>query len=269
MTAHGEEREEVEGVEGHGADGTHTSDGQGPGAWEQLAPGVLRHRLPRWDATAGAVLGTAGALVVDTGSSLGEGTWIGAEIRRLSGLSVTQVVLTHPHFDHVLGTAAFTAAVTAGHVYGPASMDAHLPAAREELRRDAVRHGLPPAVAAESAAALASPRHTVTDSLTLTAGERPVLLVNLGPAHSACDLAALVRGTDGGPDVVFCGDLVEESGEPQAGPDACPSRWPAALDRLLSLGGEDAVYVPGHGAAVDARFVRAQRDVLARRFARS
>ncbi|KPC69557.1 hypothetical protein ADL27_54085, partial [Streptomyces sp. NRRL F-6602] len=72
-----------------------------------------------------------------------------------------------------------------------------------------------------------------------------VLLANLGPGHTAHDLAVLVPGT---PDVVFCGDLVEESGEPQAGPDALPARWPEALDRLLALGGPDAVYVPGHGA---------------------
>ena len=61
-------------------------------------------------------------------------------------------------------------------------------------------------------------------------------------------------------------DLVEESGEPQAGPDAVPSHWPAALDRLLDLGGEDALYVPGHGAVVNSEFVRRQRDELAARF---
>jgi glyoxylase-like metal-dependent hydrolase (beta-lactamase superfamily II) len=65
---------------------------------------------------------------------------------------------------------------------------------------------------------------------------------------------------------VFCGDLVEESGEPQAGHDARPAWWPAALDRLLALGGEQARYVPGHGAVVDAAFVRTQRDRLADRF---
>lgn len=99
-----------------------------------------------------------------------------------------------------------------------------------------------------------------------------MLLANVGPGHTGHDLAVLVRGTPGSaaspasPEVVFCGDLVEESGEPQAGPDAIPSHWPAALDRLLDLGGEDALYVPGHGAVVDAAFVRAQRDALARRF---
>ncbi|GAA3103070.1 hypothetical protein GCM10020254_55980 [Streptomyces goshikiensis] len=66
--------------------------------------------------------------------------------------------------------------------------------------------------------------------------------------------------------MVFCGDLVEESGDPSAGPDAVPRQWPAALDRLLSLGGDDALYVPGHGAVVGAAFVRAQRDTLRARF---
>ncbi|NED25282.1 MBL fold metallo-hydrolase, partial [Streptomyces anulatus] len=42
--------------------------------------------------------------------------------------------------------------------------------------------------------------------------------------------------------------------------------WPAALERLLALGGEGALYVPGHGAVVDAAFVRAQRASLAERF---
>ena len=91
-----------------------------------------------------------------------------------------------------------------------------------------------------------------------------MLLANVGPGHTGHDLAVLVPGR--ARRWCFCGDLVEESGEPQAGPDAIPSRWPAALDRLLALGGEDALYVPGHGAVVDAAFVRAQRDELAARF---
>src|SRR5690606_19867136 len=94
-------------------------------------------------------------------------------------------------------------------------------------------------------------------------GTRRVVLAAVGPGHTPCDLAVLVPGR---PPVVFCGDLVEESGEPQAGEDAQPRAWPAALDRLLALGGETARYVPGHGAVVDAAFVRAQRAALAERF---
>ncbi|MCF6521694.1 MBL fold metallo-hydrolase [Streptomyces sp. JJ36] len=234
-------------------------------AWEELAPGVLRRRLPGWDATTGAVAGPDGVLVVDTGATLAEGAAVRAGARERLGHPVTHVALTHPHFDHVLGTPAFTGA----EVYGAVGLGTVLTGrGREELRRDAVRHGVDPEEAARAAEALEPPGHPVSGELTLSlGGTRQVLLANVGPGHTCHDLAVLVPGAGpGDPEVVFCGDLVEESGEPQAGPDARPARWPAALDRLLALGGEDAVYVPGHGAVVDAAFVRAQRDALARRF---
>ncbi|OEU85073.1 MBL fold metallo-hydrolase [Streptomyces abyssalis] len=241
--------------------------GADEGRWEELVPGVVRRRLPGWDATVGAVRGTAGLLVVDTGSGAAEGAGIRDGLRELFGLPVTHAVLTHSHFDHVFGTAAFEGA----HVYGAQGLGDHLVGAREELRQDAVRHGMAREAAADSASRLVPPLHGVSEQITLTLGERSVRLVNMGAAHSGFDLAVLVSGGPGhaGRGVVFCGDLVEESGEPQAGPDASPSRWPRALDRLLVLGGEDALYVPGHGAVVGADFVRAQRDVLARRFAQS
>ncbi|MGW8376177.1 MBL fold metallo-hydrolase [Streptomyces sp. ODS28] len=233
--------------------------------WERPAPGVLRRRLPHWDATVGAVEGSDGLLVIDTGSSLREGVEIRRELWELTGLPVRHVALTHPHFDHVLGTAAF-AGVEVYAAEGAATLlggSWH----REVLRGDAVGHGLDPGTADEALDVLVLPAHPVARELPLgLGGERAVLLVNAGPGHSAHDLAVLVPGEGDVPPVVFCGDLVEESGEPQAGPDARPGFWPAALDRLLELGGEDAVYVPGHGALVDADFVRAQRDELARRF---
>ncbi|MEU4212289.1 MBL fold metallo-hydrolase [Streptomyces sp. NPDC026206] len=236
-------------------------DSRAAGAhWEQLAPGVVRRRLPGWDATVGAIAGGTGVLVVDTGSSLHEGVEIRREVQELFGLPVTHIALTHPHFDHVLGTAAFAGV----QVYGAVGAAELLLRERDELRADAVRHGVDPDVAAEAVELLVPPHHPVSGELTVDLGDgRRVLLANVGPGHTAHDLAVLV---DGRTEVVFCGDLVEESGEPQAGPDALPHAWPAALDRLLALGGDDAVYVPGHGAVVDAGFVRGQRDVLAGRF---
>ncbi|MFF9812224.1 MBL fold metallo-hydrolase [Streptomyces sp. NPDC014006] len=229
--------------------------------WERLAAGVGRCRLPGWDCTAGLVVGAGTALMVDAGSSLAEGARLRAQAERLTGHGVTHIALTHPHFDHVFGAAAFEGA----EVFGAVGIESVLtPRGREELRTDAVANGLDARDAQEAAAALAPARHHVSGEWTLDLGDgRQVLLANVGPGHTAHDLAVLVPGER---EVVFCGDLVEESGEPQAGPDAVPSHWPDALDRLLSLGGEDALYVPGHGAAVDAAFVRAQRDALVARF---
>ncbi|MBL3669410.1 MBL fold metallo-hydrolase [Streptomyces sp. M2CJ-2] len=230
--------------------------------WERLAPGVGRCRLPVWDCTTGLVVGAGAALLVDAGSSLGEGARLRARAQALAGGRVTHLALTHPHFDHVLGAAVFAGA----EVFGAVGLDTVLARGREELRADAEREGLDARAAEEAvdALALVRPRHMVSGEWTLDlGGGRQALLANVGPGHTAHDLVVLVPGD---PEVVFCGDLVEESGEPQAGPDAVPSQWPAALDRLLALGGEDAVYVPGHGAVVDAAFVRAQRDALAARF---
>ncbi|MEU9641490.1 MBL fold metallo-hydrolase [Streptomyces sp. NPDC048188] len=231
--------------------------------WERLADGVGRCRLPGWDCTAGLVLGAGGALMVDAGSSLAEGARLGEAARRLAGRRVTHLALTHPHFDHVFGAAAFAGA----EVYGAVGMHALFAPGgpeRAALRADAVAEGLDARAAREAADALVAVPHEIGGEHVLDlGGGRRALLAGLGPGHTGHDLAVLVPGS---PDVVFCGDLVEESGEPQAGPDAVPSRWPAALDRLLAWGGADALYVPGHGAVVDAAFVRAQRDALAARF---
>ncbi|MFL1903168.1 MBL fold metallo-hydrolase [Streptomyces tauricus] len=255
--------------EGSGHDGSR---------WEELSPYVGRWRLPGWDCTAGLVVGEDAALMIDAGSGVREGAWLRTRARRLlRGGRVTHLALTHPHFDHVFGAAAFAGV----EVFGAAGATGVPPVersrdwgrvlaeGREELLADAVRNGADPEESAEAADLLIRPRHLVCGEWTLDlGGGRQVLLANVGPGHTGHDLAVLVAGTGpGSRAIVFCGDLVEESGEPQAGPDAVPSHWPAALDRLLALGGEDALYVPGHGAVVDATFVRAQREALARRFA--
>lgn len=228
--------------------------------WERLGNGVGRRRLPVWDATAALVAGADRVLLFDTGSSLREGAELRSQAQRLLGRRVTHIALSHPHFDHVLGTAVFAGA----EVFGAVGVADLLRNGADELRSSAVHHGVPERDAAEAVDVLVAPHHEVCGEWTLDlGGGLQVLLADVGPGHSGYDLAVLVPGS---PAVVFCGDLVEQSGEPQAGSDAVPSRWPAALDRLLALGGEDAVYVPGHGAVVNAAFVRMQRDQLTARF---
>jgi glyoxylase-like metal-dependent hydrolase (beta-lactamase superfamily II) len=81
-----------------------------------------------------------------------------------------------------------------------------------------------------------------------------------GRGHTDHDLMVVVA--DGHRTIVFCGDLVEESGDPVIDDYSNLAAWPATLDRLLDAGGPDAAFVPGHGAVVDAGFVERQREWL-------
>jgi glyoxylase-like metal-dependent hydrolase (beta-lactamase superfamily II) len=249
----------------HDADDSHSAEQPDPTAagWEHLAPGVARRRLPYLDVTIGLVVGSDGVLLIDTGSTLREGAELREQVEALTGRTVTHIVLTHGHFDHVFGAAAFPEA----DVYGEGALESYLRQERDTLRETAVRLGTDPGEAREAVEALAYPTRPVTRDLALDLGGRPLRLVHPGRGHTGHDLVVHVPGASASdPAVVFCGDLVEESGEPQADEDAVPGSWAATLDELLALGGETARYVPGHGAVVDARFVRAQRDALAERF---
>ena len=79
-------------------------------------------------------------------------------------------------------------------------------------------------------------------------------IARLGGGHTMADLVVVAPAPDGeaGPMVVFTGDLVEESGDPCIDADSDLQAWPATLDRVLAVGGPDAIYVPGHGSVVDA-----------------
>ncbi|MEV6541471.1 MBL fold metallo-hydrolase [Streptomyces sp. NPDC051665] len=231
--------------------------------WERLSAGVGRCRLPGWDCTVGLVIGGDSALLIDAGSSLAEGARLRRQAQALAGRRVSLLALTHLHFDHAFGAAVFAGAT----VFVGGGASGVFEHGGEELLADAVRNGLDPREAENAADVFVHPRECVyvwgQGQMRLELDGGPEVLLVHSRGHTDHDLAVVVPGD---PPVVFCGDLVEESGEPQAGPDAVPALWPAALDRLLSLGGEDAVYVPGHGAVVDAGFVRAQRDALATRF---
>ncbi|NJQ04816.1 MBL fold metallo-hydrolase [Streptomyces lonarensis] len=230
-------------------------------SWEEPAPGVVRTRLPGWDETVGVVVGTEAALMVDAGPDTATAAALLREVAARFARPVRHLALTHLHFDHVLGASAVPAATR----YAATGARGLLtPAGLAALVADATAHGAGGERARRDAAALASAGVDVEvdGALTVDLGGRSVVLAAAGPGHTGSDL--VVHVPDAG--LVFCGDLVEESGDPQAGPDAHPARWPAALDGLLALGGPSARYVPGHGAIVDAAFVRTQRDSLARRF---
>jgi len=225
--------------------------------WEQLTDSVRRCRLPFLDVTVGLVQGRTGVLLIDTGTTLTEAAAIDADVQQIAGRGVTHVVLTHKHFDHVLGSGVFTDA----EIYSAPEVFDYLTTATDRLRADALRYGADVDEIDRAIATLQPPQHAVYNAV-VDLGNRSVTIAYLGGGHTTSDLVVLVPGDDGGRVVVYCGDLIEESGDPAIDADSDVAAWPATLDRLLAVGGPDAIYVPGHGSIVDADFVRRQRDWL-------
>jgi glyoxylase-like metal-dependent hydrolase (beta-lactamase superfamily II) len=218
--------------------------------WVELADGVLVRRYDELDLSVGLVIGTLGCLVVDTRSDPDQGAELYAAVREVTRRPCT-VVLTHAHFDHCLGTAAFL----------PAAVWAHSRCRDDLARGGAAQHA--EAVAWSRAQGLPDrmlvrpvvPDHTVTEPIEVDLGDRRVRLTHPGRGHTDHDLA--VWSPDTG--VLFAGDLVEQGSDPDF-TDAYPLEWPTAVTELLRL--DPHMVVPGHGEPVDAEFVTAQRDDL-------
>ena len=100
------------------------------------------------------------------------------------------------------------------------------------------------------------PDRTFEGSTELSVGDRPVQLLELGPAHTSGDTIVWV------PDArtVFTGDILFIEGTPimWAGP---ASNWIAACDRILEL--DARTIVPGHGPVTDHAGVRDVQRYLA------
>jgi glyoxylase-like metal-dependent hydrolase (beta-lactamase superfamily II) len=228
-------------------------------AWEQLTDSIHRCRLAFCNVTIGLVRGRTGALVVDTGTTLVEAAAIDDDVRQIAGRPVTHIVLTHKHFDHVLGSSVFDGA----EIFCAPEVVEYLSSATGQLRDHALSYGADAGEVDRAITALKPPQHAIYDTV-IDLGDRTITIAHPGRGHTTADLVVVApaRGDEDGPAVVFTGDLVEESADPYIDADSDVAAWPATLDRLLAIGGPDAIYVPGHGKVVDADFVRRQRDWL-------
>src|SRR6185437_5532621 len=147
--------------------------------WESLTDSVCRCRLPFLDVTVGLVQGSAGALLVDTGTTLTEAKAIRDDVREIAGCDVTHVVLTHKHFDHVLGSGLFS---DAERYCAPEVVDC-LSAETDQLRDDALSYGANEAEIYCAIAALQAPQHAVDDAV-IDLGNRQVSVARPGRGHT-------------------------------------------------------------------------------------
>ena len=210
--------------------------------FEQLRPGVWRAVAQPAAVNIGLVAGSSGALLIDTGSSPAQGVELRSAAEAVAGVPLVGVVVTHGHFDHYYGLAAFDDLPTYGH---ETLIDA--------LRADPVADEA--ASLGFDVAQLRPPNRPLALARMVDLGDRYAEIVHFGRGHTAGDLVVIV------PDLrlIFTGDLLEQSAPPAMGPDCHLKDWPSALDGILGLVREDILLVPGHGDPVDRTFAFTQR----------
>lgn len=195
----------------------------------------------------GLVVGTTGALVVDTGSSPEQGRAILAAARAVAGgVPVSHVVVTHHHADHLFGLGGFDGVTSLGHAGLAADLAANARLDDELAALGLVRDDV------------VLPERQFSLAVAVDLGDCHAEVVHFGRGHTASDAVVIVpeRG------VVFAGDLLEESGHPVVGPDSHLKAWPATLDGTLGTLRPDTVVVPGHGRPLDRMAAFMQRAEL-------
>lgn len=190
--------------------------------WVEVGERCWVRRYDEWDLNVGLVVGSEGALVIDTRATAEQAEELREHIREVTDEPVRWIVNTHAHFDHVVGNSVFS----------DATVYLHENAAAEED--------------------LAGTTFSVAKVIDL--GDRRVELIYLGNAHTSGDTVVVVPDVD----VFFLGDLVEESAPPSYGQDSFPLEWPDTLERVIGTMSATTKVVPGHGAVVDPEFARNQ-----------
>ncbi|MGI8888331.1 MAG: MBL fold metallo-hydrolase [Nocardioidaceae bacterium] len=220
---------------------------------------VARYR--EWDVSVGALVGEDGVLVIDTRASIRQGHELLDDVRRIAPhVPIRWVVNTHQHFDHVLGNGAMPEAVIHAHAHASTGMAASVDRIQRLIEHSPQADADFPEITAEVladvlATEVRQPDITFESVATVDVGDRYVELVHLGRGHTDGDVVVRVPDAD----LVFCGDLVEQSGPPGFGEDSWPLEWAGTLDLVVGLLTDRSTVIPGHGAAVDRQFVQDQR----------
>ena len=198
------------------------------------------------------VVGTSGALLVDTGSGPRQAACIFEAARTVTSLPIS-VLNTHDHWDHFFGNAHMRHEGV--DEFLASERFAHDQAASAWLQLAEVPAADEPDLPADPTELIVEPTRVIAHGDTIDLGGT-VVTVREYSGHTESDIVLQVS------DALIVGDLIEEGAPPQFGDDAQPSAWAQTLRDILAIDGIN-VYCPGHGQPVDRAFVQAQADDVA------
>jgi glyoxylase-like metal-dependent hydrolase (beta-lactamase superfamily II) len=202
---------------------------------------------------AGFVVTREGVVVFDTLGTVPLAEKMLKLIRKITSQPIKLVVVSHYHADHFYGLQVFKkqgAEIWAHkNAIGLTKTEAAL------LRFEQRKETLFPWVN-EDTRFLEPDKYLIGDTDFVLGGVH-FSIHHVGPAHSAEDLAMLVR-EDG---VLYAGDLVFKGRVPYVG-DADSKAWLNSLDKLIAM--KPRVLVPGHGSVslAPAKDLALTRDYL-------
>ena len=226
----------------------------GPSAWYvQGVPALGSRENQNFVSNAGFVVTPAGVVVIDALGSPAAAQRLLAQIRQVTPLPVTHVIVTHYHADHIYGLQVLKAA--GAHIIAHEGGRDYLQSDTARLRLQASREELAPWIDANTR--LVPADEWIAGPRELVVGGVRFMLLPVGPAHTPEDLAIYLPAQK----VLYSGDVVFRGRIPYVG-QADSRHWIAALDTLLKL--DAAVIVPGHGPhSSDARAdLQLTRDYL-------
>ena len=201
-----------------------------------IVPGVIVLHHDHVEGNTGVVVGSEAAVVIDTGPGRGHGVLIQKALRAVDAPR-TATILTHGHWDHVLG-GGFGLTIYA-HVETANFMREALP----DMSRISGRQ------ASEIATNLPWPTRTVSKRQSIDLGSRTLSLIPT-PGHSPDSICVLVEDCGilfGGDTVVTCIPPVFRDGDSR--------QLEATLSALAQESGISSI-VPGHGGLVTGKEVK-------------
>lgn len=185
---------------------------------------------------AGFVITPAGVVVIDALGSPALAERLAAEIKKITPLPITHVLVTHYHADHIYGLQVFKA--MGAKIIGHRAALIYMNSETARLRLAASREQLYPWV--DEKTHLVPADEWIDKDTDIVIGGVLFQAKPVGPAHTPEDLAFYLPSEK----VLFAGDLVFRSRIPFVG-QADSRHWITALDQLLAF--DTRVIVPGHG----------------------
>ena len=219
---------------------------------------VVLQGQPGAQSNVGVIVGSKGALVVDSGLGPRNGAILAKVAQQLApGRTMLYVAATHFHPEHMMGESGFPASAIIVRSKGQ-QQDIDATGAAEGRGVVELFKGMPNRAADMVGAVYRTADMTFAGDALLDLGGTRVQLMELGPAHTRGDVGFFVEGDA----VVFSGDVAMSTplAINQSRFTAAPANarvWLTSLERLAAL--KPRHVVPAHGPLGDASMVEKHR----------